>query len=159
MIYFYLFSGSRYISWLPNFSVEVTHINNVLQGDQLLEDNQTPNPTSQIRTLARQIQMMFPRYPLSTIVADLQVSRSMEVTIDNILNGQLLIPGGGRMDFDDDDFAVNAPPANTRGLYSDDTNSTNTSANTSEASRETDAGDNVLSQHPDDRFVLRPMEN
>lgn len=51
--------------------------------------------------MARQVQQMFPRYPLSTIIADLQLSRSMEVTIDNILEGRLLAPGG-RFEFEDD---------------------------------------------------------
>lgn len=42
--------------------------------------------------MARQVQQMFPRYPISTIIADLQLSRSMEITIDNILEGRLQVP-------------------------------------------------------------------
>lgn len=62
--------------------------------------------------MARQVQQMFPRYPLSTIIADLQLSRSMEVTIDNILEGRLLVPGG-RFDFEDDG------PFNSNGSNND----------------------------------------
>lgn len=64
--------------------------------------NGTTAHTSQLRNMARQVQQMFPRHPLSTIIADLQLSRSMEITIDNILEGRLLVPGG-RFDFDSDD--------------------------------------------------------
>lgn len=51
--------------------------------------------------MARQVQQMFPRYTLSAIIADLQLSHSMEITIDNILEGRLLPPA--RHEFDDDD--------------------------------------------------------
>lgn len=133
--------------------MEVTHINNVLRGDQLLEDNPTQNPTLHIRTLARQIQMMFPRYPLSIIITDLHQSHSMEATIDNILNGQLVLPGG-RMDFDDDEFDVNTPPANTRGVYSDDTNDAINSSNSLEnIGQGSGTLQNIFSQQGDDRLV------
>lgn len=86
--------GSRYVSWLPNFSVEVTHINTVLRtgGGPLATLNAGAAHTSQVRNMARQVQQMFPRYPISTIIADLQLSRSMEITIDNILEGRLQVP-------------------------------------------------------------------
>lgn len=109
---FFFASGSRYVSWLPNFSVEVTHINNVLRTSPIVQTNATAAHTSQLRNMARQVQQMFPRYPLSTIIADLQQSRSMEITIDNILEDRL-IPPGGRFDFDDDDsFGDSTPSSN-----------------------------------------------
>lgn len=77
------------MSWLPNFSVEVTHINDMLRRDPI---QQTQNHTSQVRNMARVVQEMFPRIPLSTIITDLQVSHSIESTIDNILEGRLQIP-------------------------------------------------------------------
>lgn len=43
---------------------------------------------------------MFPRFPLSVLIADLQISRSIEVTIDNILEGRLQVPTR----FSDDDM-------------------------------------------------------
>ncbi|XP_039446559.1 E3 ubiquitin-protein ligase AMFR-like [Culex pipiens pallens] len=90
--HFFHFNGSRYVSWLPNFSVEVTHINSVLRTESLLREATTANHTSQIRNMARDVQEMFPRFPLSTLIADLTISRSMEVTIDNILEGRLQVP-------------------------------------------------------------------
>lgn len=79
------------MSWLPNFSVEVTHINNLLRADVVPQTTPVTH-TSQIRSLARQVQQMFPRYPMSVIVADLQITRSLELTVDNILEGRLVIP-------------------------------------------------------------------
>lgn len=90
--HFFHFNGSRYVSWLPNFSVEVTHINSVLRTESILREATTANHTSQIRNMARDVQEMFPRFPLSTLIADLTISRSMEVTIDNILEGRLQVP-------------------------------------------------------------------
>ncbi|XP_050096860.1 E3 ubiquitin-protein ligase AMFR-like [Anopheles aquasalis] len=94
--HFFHFNGSRYVSWLPNFSVEVTHINNMLRPgiDTIPLTAAAANHTSQVRNMARHVQEMFPRYPLSVLIADLQISRSIEVTIDNILDGRLVIPSG-----------------------------------------------------------------
>lgn len=94
---FTLRTGSRYVSWLPTFSVEVTHINSVFRVGPVVPQ---PTHTSQVRNMARQVQQMFPTYPISVLIADLQVSRSMEVTIDNILEGRLQIPA--TFSFDDD---------------------------------------------------------
>lgn len=124
--------GSRYVSWLPNFSVEVTHINNVLRANPVMPTNGITTHTSQLRNMARQVQQMFPRYPLSTIIADLQLSRSMEITIDNILEGRLLVPGG-RFEFEDD------------GPFGDFTTTTNDQPHIDELSRhssETDSNSN-----------------
>uniref|UniRef100_A0A7G3AB75 Putative e3 ubiquitin ligase n=1 Tax=Lutzomyia longipalpis TaxID=7200 RepID=A0A7G3AB75_LUTLO len=85
--HFFHFNGSRYVSWLPNFSVEVTNINNMLRNEA-----PTHTHTSQIRNMALQVQQMFPRYPLTVIIGDLTVTRSIEITIDNILEGRLQIP-------------------------------------------------------------------
>lgn len=62
---------------------------------------QTAAHTSQLRNMARQVQQMFPRYPISVIITDLQASHSMEITIDNILEGRLQIPAR----FQEDDFS------------------------------------------------------
>lgn len=51
--------------------------------------------------MARQVQQMFPRYPISVIITDLQASHSMEITIDNILEGRLQVPAR----FQEDDFS------------------------------------------------------
>lgn len=114
--HFFHFNGSRYVSWLPNFSVEVTHINTVLRASPLA--TQTAAHTSQLRNMARQVQQMFPHYPTSIIIADLQLSRSMEITIDNILEGRLQIPARFQNFNDDDDFgesSQNADGSSTSG--------------------------------------------
>lgn len=87
--HFFHFNGSRYVSWLPNFSVEVTHINDLLRRDSVIHQQ---NHTSQMRTMARQVQEMFPRIPMQLILNDLQQSHSIESTIDNILENRLTVP-------------------------------------------------------------------
>lgn len=81
------------MSWFPNFSVEFTHINNLLAADVVPPGNLVTQ-TSQIRSLGRQVQQMFPRYPMSAIIADLHVTRSLELTVDNILEGRLIATPG-----------------------------------------------------------------
>ncbi|XP_041375159.1 E3 ubiquitin-protein ligase AMFR-like [Gigantopelta aegis] len=83
--HFFHFDGSRYVSWLPSFSVEVTHTN-------LLPGQQTHIQTSQLDNMARQVQQVFPSMPLTTILDDLRVTRSVDLTIDSILDGRLLAP-------------------------------------------------------------------
>uniref|UniRef100_A0A182NH56 E3 ubiquitin-protein ligase AMFR n=1 Tax=Anopheles dirus TaxID=7168 RepID=A0A182NH56_9DIPT len=127
--HFFHFNGSRYVSWLPNFSVEVTHINNMLRPSETLPITAAAvgNHTSQVRNMARHVQEMFPRYPLSVLIGDLQISRSIEVTIDNILEGRLQVPANGTED--DDEETVGAPstslnstmdPADNDGTGDDD---------------------------------------
>jgi E3 ubiquitin-protein ligase AMFR len=53
---------------------------------------QPQQQTSQLRSMARHIQEMFPRYPLNALIADLQITHSIEHTIDNILEGRLPVP-------------------------------------------------------------------
>lgn len=104
--HFFQFNGSRYVSWLPTFSVEVTHINSVFRvgGPRLQATAAAAQAhTSQVRNMAHQVQQMFPAYALATIIADLQQSRSMEVTIDNILEGRLPVPAAFRFGDEHDD--------------------------------------------------------
>ncbi|XP_061506958.1 E3 ubiquitin-protein ligase AMFR isoform X2 [Anopheles gambiae] len=102
--HFFHFNGSRYVSWLPNFSVEVTHINSMLRPSETLPITAAAvgNHTSQVRNMARHVQEMFPRYPLSVLIGDLQISRSIEVTIDNILEGRLQVPANSPEDEDEE---------------------------------------------------------
>lgn len=141
---YFLYQGSRYVSWLPNFSVEVTHINNVLRANPVVPSNGMTTHTSQLRNMARQVQQMFPRYPLSTIISDLQNSRSMEITIDNILEGRLLVPGG-RFDFDNENPFTNFTTASneqqsdqlTRHSSGNDSTSSNSNISDSNSSSTT----------------------
>ncbi|KAJ4427703.1 hypothetical protein ANN_25355 [Periplaneta americana] len=81
-----LVSGSRYVSWLPSFSVEVTHT-------QLLRSDQPqPAQTSQLDAMARQVQQLFPHLALTTVIEDLRATRSVELTIENVLDGRVVAP-------------------------------------------------------------------
>lgn len=93
--HFFHFNGQRYISWLPNFSVEVSNFNSVLRNGHLaatIIQQQQQQQTSQLRNMARHIQEMFPHYTLDVLITDLQVTHSIEHTIDNILEGRLPAP-------------------------------------------------------------------
>lgn len=69
------------MSWLPSFSVEVTHTHQL-----------APMQTSQLDAMTRQVHALFPHFPLQTIMDDLRVTRSVELTVDNILDGRVVVP-------------------------------------------------------------------
>ncbi|XP_053614568.1 E3 ubiquitin-protein ligase AMFR-like [Plodia interpunctella] len=75
------FDGSRYVSWLPSFSVEVTRV----------RAERAPAPPA-VEAMARQVQQMFPQFPLGVLAGDLQSTRSADLTVDNILEGRLAPP-------------------------------------------------------------------
>nr|XP_029725899.1 E3 ubiquitin-protein ligase AMFR-like isoform X1 [Aedes albopictus]XP_029725900.1 E3 ubiquitin-protein ligase AMFR-like isoform X1 [Aedes albopictus]XP_029725901.1 E3 ubiquitin-protein ligase AMFR-like isoform X1 [Aedes albopictus]XP_029725902.1 E3 ubiquitin-protein ligase AMFR-like isoform X1 [Aedes albopictus]XP_029725904.1 E3 ubiquitin-protein ligase AMFR-like isoform X1 [Aedes albopictus] len=132
--HFFHFNGSRYVSWLPNFSVEVTHINSVLRNEPSPRETAV-NHTSQIRNMARHVQEMFPRFPLSTLIADLQISRSIEVTIDNILEGRLQVPARFQ-EFDDlDDDSATTAITTTNGNDGNSTSATMSNSNSFNSSQ------------------------
>ncbi|CAH1269663.1 AMFR [Branchiostoma lanceolatum] len=81
--HFFHFDGSRFASWLPSFSVEVMHTNMV--GPQHAAN-------SQLDAMAHQVQQLFPQVPLNIILDDLRLTRSMEITTDNILESRINIP-------------------------------------------------------------------
>uniref|UniRef100_A0A674EKA2 E3 ubiquitin-protein ligase AMFR n=1 Tax=Salmo trutta TaxID=8032 RepID=A0A674EKA2_SALTR len=83
--HFFHFDGSRIASWLPSFSVEVMHTTNILAIAQQANN-------SQLNTMAHQIQEMFPQVPYHLVLQDLQLTRSVEVTTDNILEGRIVVP-------------------------------------------------------------------
>uniref|UniRef100_A0A8C2BTX1 E3 ubiquitin-protein ligase AMFR n=1 Tax=Cyprinus carpio TaxID=7962 RepID=A0A8C2BTX1_CYPCA len=82
--HFFHFDGSRIASWLPSFSVEVMHTTSILG---IAQAN-----NSQLNAMAHQIQEMFPQVPYHLILQDLQLTRSVEVTTDNILEGRIQVP-------------------------------------------------------------------
>lgn len=87
--HFFHFDGSRYVSWFPSFSVEVTHT-------QLLpRTRQAPIQTSQLDNMARQVLQVFPHMPLNVVMDDLRLTRSVDFTIENILEGRLQAPPPG----------------------------------------------------------------
>lgn len=83
--HFFHFDGSRYVSWFPSFSVEVTHTS-------LLGERPIPIQTSQLDTMARQVHQMFPHMPMGIITDDLRVTHSVEITVENILEERLVPP-------------------------------------------------------------------
>lgn len=85
--HFFHFDGSRYVSWFPSFSVEVTHTTNMLAHNRL-----TPAQTSQLDNMARQVLQVFPHMPRNVVIDDLRVTRSVDFTIENILEGRLQAP-------------------------------------------------------------------
>ncbi|XP_054565997.1 E3 ubiquitin-protein ligase AMFR isoform X1 [Eptesicus fuscus] len=82
--HFFHFDGSRIASWLPSFSVEVMHTTNIL--------GITQASNSQLNAMAHQIQEMFPQVPYPLVLQDLQLTRSVEITTDNILEGRIQVP-------------------------------------------------------------------
>lgn len=99
--HFFHFDGSRYASWLPSVSVEVTrpHLINIGVGQLAQEPNEAIALRSrnalqspQLENMGRQVLEFFPHLPLNTIVEDLRITRSLESTIENILDGRVVIP-------------------------------------------------------------------
>ncbi|XP_031370527.1 E3 ubiquitin-protein ligase AMFR-like [Apis dorsata] len=84
--HFFHFDGSRYVSWLPSFSVEVSH--NRLRGNI----STITHNNSQMDAMIRQVQQLFPHFPRNLIVEDLRMTRSVEWTVENILDGVLISP-------------------------------------------------------------------
>lgn len=85
-------------------------MNNGFRTTNAMQMNNNLGHTSQLQSMAEQIQMMFPHYPVATIIGDLQVTHSMELTIDNMLEGRL--PAPPEPAFDDEatnDFDAGAP--------------------------------------------------
>ncbi|KAM4722027.1 E3 ubiquitin-protein ligase AMFR [Rhinophrynus dorsalis] len=82
--HFFHFDGSRFASWLPSFSVEVMHTTNILGMAQA--------SNSQLNVMARQVLDMFPQIPYHLVLQDLQLTRSVEITTDNILEGRIQVP-------------------------------------------------------------------
>ncbi|XP_026712425.1 E3 ubiquitin-protein ligase AMFR isoform X1 [Athene cunicularia] len=107
--HFFHFDGSRIASWLPSFSVEVMHTTNILGIAQA--------SNSQLNAMAHQIQEMFPQVPYHLVLQDLQLTRSVEITTDNILEGRIQVP-----------FPTQAAPSPTTGTAAAPTPTAGTAA-------------------------------
>lgn len=83
--HFFHFDGSQIASWLPSFSVQVTHT-------QFLGPRMRPVVNSQFDNMVHQLHSMFPQVPLNVIQNDLRVTRSVELTVENILEGRVEVP-------------------------------------------------------------------
>lgn len=74
------------MSWLPSFSVEVSHAHLLRSSEHVTA------PNSQLDAMGRQVQQLFPHIPFSLIIDDLRVTRSVEMTIENVLESRLTVP-------------------------------------------------------------------
>ncbi|RWS29005.1 E3 ubiquitin-protein ligase AMFR-like isoform X1, partial [Leptotrombidium deliense] len=96
--HFFHFDGSRYASWLPSVSVEVTRPHLINLGVSVTSDvdttisNRAVLQTSQLENMAQQVHEWFPHIPIVTIIEDLRLTRSTELTIENILDGRVDSP-------------------------------------------------------------------
>ena len=91
--------GSRFFPWLPNFSLELTR-------GEVMQTNQLEN--NSVDAMARQVQALFPQYPLSDIIEDLRITHSMEWTIDGILDGRLSLGSSPMNDISLDTVSVDS---------------------------------------------------
>ncbi|XP_030649988.1 E3 ubiquitin-protein ligase AMFR [Chanos chanos] len=82
--HYFHFDGSRIASWLPSFSVEVLHTTNVVTIPQA--------HIFQLHAMVHQLEEMFPQVPQHLLIQDLQVTHSVEITTDNILEGHIQVP-------------------------------------------------------------------
>ncbi|CAK8698112.1 E3 ubiquitin-protein ligase AMFR-like [Clavelina lepadiformis] len=92
---FWHFDGSRFASWLPSFSVEVMHSAHGAQAMVTTTRQNSLNEemsNSQLDTMVREVQEIFPQIPARAIANDLRITGSVEVTSENILEGNIALP-------------------------------------------------------------------
>ncbi|XP_023232772.1 E3 ubiquitin-protein ligase AMFR-like isoform X2 [Centruroides sculpturatus] len=75
--------GTRH-RWWPGFTVEVTNTNVIR--------NRENSESSNVENMAKEIQKLFPDMLLCQISEDLRKTHSMELTIENILDGKITEP-------------------------------------------------------------------
>lgn len=151
--HFFHFNGQRYISWLPNFSVEVSNFNSLRNGHMAATLVQQQQQTSQLRNMARHIQEMFPHYTLDSLISDLQVTHSIEHTIDNILEGRLPAPRIVELDDSRQSTPSSAYVANDFANYS---NMSDESASSTSSSSSADQYD--IEQHGSNSMFGNQLE-
>lgn len=78
------FDGSRYSSWLPSFSIEISHNFPFRLGRARLTD-------VQLISTAQSVQQIFPQVPYEAILADLRQTQSIDATIENIMDQRIHI--------------------------------------------------------------------
>uniref|UniRef100_A0A4W3H4J8 E3 ubiquitin-protein ligase AMFR n=1 Tax=Callorhinchus milii TaxID=7868 RepID=A0A4W3H4J8_CALMI len=148
--HFFHFDGSRIASWLPSFSVEVMHTTNIL--------GITQANNSQLNAMAHQIQEMFPQVPYHLVLQDLQLTRSIEITTDNILEGRIQVPfpqqrQEGRPSLNDPDVEVDG--GNATELNSNQTEHAELDLNPSVEEAFGAEGENLQSDIQTDDFEVR----
>lgn len=88
--HFFHFDSSRYtnhpfLSWLPNISVEAIWRPTLIDMETNLQQNRDLLLPGALDRLSRQVHELFPDVPLSIITEDLLATRSLELTVENIL--------------------------------------------------------------------------
>jgi autocrine motility factor receptor len=84
------FDGSRYISWLPSFSLQVTNGGTMLPA--LLRSARANLEPERLNEMSNQVSQLFPHVPIDLIQHDLRQTHSVEITIENILEDRLNNP-------------------------------------------------------------------
>ncbi|XP_042196235.1 autocrine motility factor receptor a isoform X2 [Callorhinchus milii] len=150
--HFFHFDGSRIASWLPSFSVEVMHTTNIL--------GITQANNSQLNAMAHQIQEMFPQVPYHLVLQDLQLTRSIEITTDNILEGRIQVPfpqqrQEGRPSLNDPDVEVDGGNATELNSNAEQTEHAELDLNPSVEEAFGAEGENLQSDIQTDDFEVR----
>jgi autocrine motility factor receptor len=78
------FDGNRYSSWLPSFSIEINHNFPFRLGRARLTG-------VQLTGMAQHVQQVFPQIPYEIILADLQRTQSIDLTIENIIEHRIRV--------------------------------------------------------------------
>jgi autocrine motility factor receptor len=81
------FDGSRYISWLPSFSLQVTNGGAMLPA--LLRSTRASLDPERLNEMTAQVSQMFPHVEIDLIQQDLRQTHSVEITVENILENRL----------------------------------------------------------------------
>lgn len=81
------FDGSRYISWLPSFSLQVTNGGAMLPA--LLRSTRASLEPERLNEMTAQVSQMFPHVGIDLIQQDLRQTHSVEITVENILENRL----------------------------------------------------------------------
>lgn len=88
--HFFHFDGSRYSRWLPSVSVELSSSSVININASLNRPEFVPEfGQQQMEFMGQQVLEWFPQVSLSSILEDLRNTRSVEHTIENILDGRL----------------------------------------------------------------------
>lgn len=87
------FDGSRYISWLPSFSLQVTNGGNIMLP---MLRNRSPIEPERLNEMTQQISQMFPNISIEAIQNNLRQTHSIELTIENFLQDPMTVNNNNR---------------------------------------------------------------
>ncbi len=106
----FTFNGNRYSSWLPSFSIEINHNFPFRLGRARLTD-------IQLTSMAQSVQQIFPQIPFEVIRSDLQITQSIDTTIENFIERQIQFePQQQEISGSEDSLSDNEEPIHTELL-------------------------------------------